>query len=81
MTASAAADGIRFLAVTVQEPSGSDTVSQRLAEHSIAAIPEIAKNAKLLVVPDTPADVIGAVATAMSIAKTISVNKTPTSKY
>lgn len=71
LTALAAADGIRSIAAAVQAPDGSDAVSQRLAELYINAIPEIAKNANLLVVPDTPTDVSGVVATAMSIAKTI----------
>ena len=34
-------------------------------------IPDIAKNAKLVIVPDKPNDVGGVVATAMGIAKTI----------
>eukprot|EP00586_Coscinodiscus_wailesii_P003123 CAMPEP_0172492148 /NCGR_PEP_ID=MMETSP1066-20121228/23187_1 /TAXON_ID=671091 /ORGANISM="Coscinodiscus wailesii, Strain CCMP2513" /LENGTH=365 /DNA_ID=CAMNT_0013261605 /DNA_START=48 /DNA_END=1145 /DNA_ORIENTATION=+ len=71
MTALAAADGIRSIAEAVQGPGGKDAVSQRLAELYIGAIPEIAKNAKLVVVPDRPNDVGGVVATAMGISKMI----------
>lgn len=71
LTALAAADGIRSIAEAVQSPGGHEAVSQRLAELYIGAIPEIAKQAKLVVVPDRPNDVSGVVATAMSIAKTI----------
>lgn len=71
LAAQAAADGIRSIASAIESPGGTGAVSQRLAELYINAIPEIAKNANLLVVPDAPTDVSGVVATAMSIAKTI----------
>lgn len=71
LAAMAAADGIRSIAEAVQSPCGKDNVTQRLAELNIGAIPEIAKNANLVVVPDRPNDVRAVVATAMSLAKNI----------
>ena len=71
LTAQAAADGLRSIAEAVQAPGGQEAITQRLAELYIGAIPEIAKKANLVIVPDKPNDVSGVVATAMSIAKTI----------
>jgi regulator of protease activity HflC (stomatin/prohibitin superfamily) len=71
LAAEAAADGIRSIAKAIQEEGGKDAVVQRLGELYINAIPEIAKNAKLVIIPDRPNDIAGVVTTAMSIFKTI----------
>ena len=45
-----------------------EAITQRLAEAYIKEIPAIAKQARMIVVPDKPNDVAGVVATAMAIA-------------
>ncbi len=71
LAAGAATDGMRSIAKVIQGEGDKDAVAQRLAELDINAIPDIAKNAKLVIIPDRPNDVAGVVSTAMSIAKTI----------
>ena len=75
LAAQAAGDGIRCIAEAIQKPGGQSAVTQRLAEMYISSIPEIAKQARLVVVPDKPNDVGGMVATAMSIAKAVDATK------
>ena len=68
LTAAASADGLRAIAAAVSEPGGKEATTQRLAEAYIKEIPAIAKQARMIVVPDKPNDVAGVVATAMAIA-------------
>ena len=68
LAAAASADGLRAIAAAVSEPGGKEAITQRLAEAYIKEIPAIAKQARMIVVPDKPNDVAGVVATAMAIA-------------
>lgn len=69
LAALASADGLRAIAAAVAAPGGQAAVAQRLAESYIAAVPEMAKHARMVIVPDRPNDIAGVVATALAISK------------
>lgn len=72
LLAQATADGLRAVAVAIDSPGGRDAVTQRLAEKYVAELADMAKNSKMIVVPDKPNDVAGVVASALGISDTMS---------
>ena len=77
LKADASADGLRAIALAVAAPGGEAAVRQRLAEAYIDAVPEIAKHARMVIVPDQPNNVAAVVATALGIAQTTGTALSP----
>jgi len=55
------------IAAVVDTPGGSAAMVQHLAEQYVIQLPEMAKNTKMIIVPDKPNDVSGVVSTALSL--------------
>ena len=67
LAAAATADGLRAIGAAVAEPGGHDAMVQRLAEKYVAELAEMAKHSKMVIVPDSPNNLSGVVATAMGV--------------
>ena len=65
--ADATADGLRAVAAAAGSPGGRDAMVQQLAEKYVGELAEMAKQSKLVIVPDRPNDVSGVLATAMGV--------------
>jgi len=65
--AGATADALMQIAAVVDTPGGSAAMVQHLAEQYVIQLPEMAKNTKMIIVPDKPNDVSGVVSTALSL--------------
>ena len=71
MKAQAHADGIRLVAAALSEKEGSAAMGQRVAELYISQLAEMAKNSKMMIVPDKPTDVTGVMASAFGISSAV----------
>merc|ERR1712232_258474 len=69
--ASATSTGLEIVGKSVDQPGGREAMVQRLAEQYITELPAMAKNSKMMIVPDKPTDVSGVVATALSMTQAI----------
>jgi len=69
--ACATSDGLKKIAAVVDTPGGSSAMVQHLAEQYVTQLPEMAKNTKMIIVPDKPNDVSGVVSTALSLTQGI----------
>jgi len=65
--AEAHAAGIRAVATAVQEKGGQHAMAQRIAEMYIGELSGMAKNSKMMIVPEKPNDVAGVLTTALGI--------------
>merc|ERR1712232_183565 len=71
MASHATADGLRAVAEATEAPGGRDAVVQRLAEKYVEELAEMAKNSKMLIVPDRPNDLAGVLTTALGVMDTV----------
>lgn len=69
--ASATADGIRMIALALQEKGGSDALNMKLAQEYIAAFSKIAKEGNTLILPADAGNVGGMVSSILKIAEGI----------
>lgn len=69
--AAATAEGLRLIASAVTEKGGHEAMVQRLAEKYVGELAEMAKNSKMVIVPDKPNDISAVVTTAMGLVKTL----------
>jgi len=69
--ACATSDGLKQIAAVVDTPGGKSAMVQHLAEQYVSQLPEMAKNTKMIIVPDKPNDVSGVVSTALSLTQGI----------
>jgi len=65
--AEATADGLRAVALAAGSPGGREAITQQLAEKYVGELAEMAKQSKLVIVPDRPNDVSSVLATAMGV--------------
>jgi len=72
--ATATADGIRAVAIAINEKGGEDAVTLRVAEKYVEAFSEIAKQSTTLLLPANAADAGAMVAQAMSVYQTAKKN-------
>jgi regulator of protease activity HflC (stomatin/prohibitin superfamily) len=70
--AKATSDGLQAISNVVSKPGGKQAMVQRLAEQYVTELPEMAKSAKMMIVPDKPTDVSGVVATALGMTTVMS---------
>ena len=69
LVAIATAEGIRNIAVAIEQPGGSDAVNLRVAEQYIGEFGNLAKEGNTLIIPSSLSDVGGMVAAATSLIK------------
>merc|ERR1719379_26100 len=61
------AEGIRKVAEAMNDPGGQAAMTQGVAEKYIGQMSEMAKASKMLIVPESPADVNGVLTSALSV--------------
>lgn len=67
MRAEGVAAGLRTISESLDAPGGQKAMVQRLAEQYIDNIGDMAKNAKLIIVPDKPNDISSVLTTALGV--------------
>jgi regulator of protease activity HflC (stomatin/prohibitin superfamily) len=67
LVAIATAEGIRKIALAIEEPGGSDAVNLRVAEQYIREFGNLAKENNTIILPSTLSDIGGMVAAAKSL--------------
>lgn len=70
LASKATADGLRAIGDALGSPGGKDAMMQQLAEKYLAELPEMAKNSKMMIVPDKPNDISAVLATAIGFMDT-----------
>jgi regulator of protease activity HflC (stomatin/prohibitin superfamily) len=65
------AAGIATIGEAIAAKGGKDAMAQRIAEQYVTQLADMAKNSSMMIVPDRPNDIAGVMATAMSIANSI----------
>lgn len=78
--ANATAEGIRRIAVSIQDPGGLEAVNLRVAEHYIEQFGNLAKAGNTLIIPSSLSDAGGFVAAAMQIIKGAALPGAPPAK-
>lgn len=71
VSAEATAHGLRAIAESLQSPGGHDAMVQNLADKYLQELAAMAKNSKMMIVPDRPNDVSHVMATALGMADTL----------
>ncbi len=69
LVAKATADGIRKIALAIEEPGGADAVNLRVAEQYLKEFGNLAKENNTVIIPSTLSDIGGMVAAAKSLLK------------
>ena len=75
LVAVATAEGIRKIAVSIEQPGGKDAVNLRVAEQYIGEFGKLAKENNTMILPGNLTDVASMVATAMSTIKQTDTKK------
>jgi len=70
--AQAHAEGIRSVASAISDRGGKDAMGQRIAEMYVNQMADMAKNSKMVIVPDKPTDINGVLASAFGISSAVS---------
>lgn len=65
--AQATAEGVRLIALAIQEKGGKDAVNLRVAEQYIGEFGKLAKTNNTIILPSDLSDIAGLVATATSV--------------
>ena len=68
------ASGIEAIAKSISTTGGQNAMAQRIAELYVTQLGDMAKHSNMMIVPDRPNDVSGVVATALSIAQSITAS-------
>ena len=71
LIATATAEGIRKVALTLKEAGGMEAVNMRLAEQYITAFGNLAKTNNTILMPANVADVAGMIGAAMATVKEV----------
>jgi len=69
LVAVATAEGIRKIALAIQEPGGADAVNLRVAEQYIGEFGKLAKESNTMIIPSNLSDIGSMVAAAGSLIK------------
>ena len=67
LLAEATAEGIRRIALSINEPGGSSAVNLRIAEQYIGEFGKLAKTGNTMIIPTNLADIAGVIKTATSV--------------
>merc|ERR1711939_595705 len=68
------AASIEAIAKSISTNSGQNAMAQRIAELYVTQLGDMAKNSNMMIVPDRPNDVSGVVATALSMAQSVTAS-------
>ena len=72
LKAQAHADGLRAVSAALVEKGGREAMGQRVAEMYIEQMADMAKNSKMMIVPEKPTDINGVLANAFGISNAVS---------
>merc|ERR1711939_283479 len=68
------ASGIEAIAKSISTSGGQNAMAQRIAELYVTQLGDMAKHSNMMIVPDRPNDVSGVVATALSMAQSVTAS-------
>merc|ERR1712187_854728 len=74
MNAEATAESLKNIAQALETKGGKNAMVQRLSEQYVGELANMAKNSKMVIVPDKPNNVAGVVATALGMVDSMKDN-------